>query len=362
MENQKTTLAKTLMTLDNAIGVSGDETEVAAILRREMEGLYDDYEQDLLGNQLFIRRGKNPDKRVMLAAHMDEIGFIINHIEDGGFARLCPVGYHDDRMCVNQDLVFITADGKKIHAVTGSKPAHIMTAADYEKVIKIPEVFADFGTSSAAETRALGIEIGDCGTFNRQGYFLNGTPCYTGKAVDDRAGLAVLVEAARRLKGLDIEPTVCFAGTVQEEVGMRSGGPIGSRFKPELMFAVDGTLTGGIPDVELRQCSALMGGGVGIKFFDWDPDLTQAGSNVPRKLTNHMIAIAKKHNIPYQREVFIGGGTDAWSVAMSGEGVLTGGICIPMRYVHTAVGIVRMDDLEHTVDFIIKYLQEYVSL
>lgn len=362
MRIQDTALAKTLLALDNVPGVSGDETAVAAVLKQELEGLYDEHIEDPLGNQLFIRYGKDREKKVMFSAHMDEIGFIINYIEENGFARVYPVGYHDDRMAVNQDLVFITSDGRRVQGITGSKPAHIMTAEDHEKVIQIENLFIDFGTDSAQETRALGIEEGDYGTFARQGYFLNGTQYYTGKSVDDRAGLAVLVEAMRRLKGMDIEPTVCLAATVQEELGMRAGGPIGSRFKPELMFAVDGTLTGGTPEVEWRQCAERMGGGVGIKYYDWDPILGQTGSNVPRKLTNHMIAIAKKYHIPYQREVIMGGGTDAWSVSMSGEGVLTGGICIPARYMHTAVGTVRMDDMEHTVNFIVKYLQDYVSL
>ena len=128
------------------------------------------------------------------------------------------------------------------------------------------------------------------------------------------------------------------------------------------MFAVDGTLTGGTPGIEFRHCSEQMGAGIGIKFFDWDPILGQTGNNVPRKLTNRMIEIAEKYNIPYQREVIMGGGTDAWSVAMSGEGVLAGGICIPQRYLHTAVGTVHMDDMESTVNFIVKFLQDYTSL
>jgi endoglucanase len=157
-------------------------------------------------------------------------------------------------------MVFITSTGKKAYGVTGSKPAHIMTAEDHEKALKIEDLFVDFGTGSADETRSLGIEIGDYGTFARTGRFLNGGKYYSGKSVDDRAGLAVMVEVLRRLRGLSIEPSVCIAGSVQEEVGMRAGGPIASRWKPELMFAVDGALTGGTPGIEYRQCSAKMGG------------------------------------------------------------------------------------------------------
>jgi endoglucanase len=292
---------------------------------------------------------------------MDEIGFIIKYIEDEGFARIFPVGYHDDRVAVNQDMVFITSTGKKAYGVTGSKPAHIMTEEDHEKALKIEDLFVDFGTDGADETRSLGIEFGDYGTFARTGRFLNGGKYYSGKSVDDRAGLAVMVEVLRRLRGLSIEPSVCMVGSVQEEVGMRAGGPIASRWKPELMFAIDGTLTGGTPGIEYRQCSAKMGGGFAVKFYDWETILT-TGNNVPRKLTNQMIALAKKHGIPFQREVIMGGGTDAWSVSLAGEGVLAGGIGIPMRYIHTAVGTIHLDDLETCVNYIVKYLQDYVSL
>ncbi|GHU84723.1 peptidase M42 [Spirochaetia bacterium] len=354
-------LARTLTALDNAIGVSGNEEEVAVVLKKEMAGLYDEFFEDPLGNQVYVRYGRNRDKRVVFSAHMDEIGYIIKYIEDEGFARIFPVGYHDDRMAVNQDLVFITSDGKKVQGITGSKPAHVMTAEDHEKVIKIDDLFVDFGTESAEETRALGINIGDYGTFDRTGHFLNGTDYYSGKSVDNRAGLAVLVETLRRLKGAEIEPTIYMVGSTQEEVGMRAGSPLANRIKPELFFAVDGTLTGGTPGMEYRDCAQKMGGGVSFKFYDWDPILT-SGNNVSRKLTNHQIALARKHHIPFQREVIMGGGTDAGYAAQGGEGFLAGGISIPMRYIHTAVGTVKLSDLEWCVEFTVKYLEEYVTL
>jgi endoglucanase len=361
MADTASSLAKTLSVLDNAVGVTGNEEEVARLLKKEMEGLYDEYFDDPLGDQFYVRHGKNPEKRVMLSAHMDEIGFIIKYIEDEGFARIFPVGYHDERMAANQDLVFVTAAGKKVYGVTGSKPAHIMTEEDHGKAVKLDDLFVDFGTESAGETRALGVEIGDYGTFARTGRFLNGTDYYSGKSVDDRAGLAALVEVLRRLRGLSIEPSVCVVGSVQEEVGMRAGGPIASRWKPELMFAVDGALTGGIPGIEYRQCSVRMGCGPAIKFYDWEMTLTM-GNNVPRRLTNHMIAVAEKRGIPFQREVIMGCGTDAWSVSMTGNGILAGGVSVPMRYIHTAVGTVKLSDLAACVDYIAAYLQDYVTL
>ncbi|GAB1477321.1 M42 family metallopeptidase [Bacillota bacterium] len=356
---KENSLLKSLFALDNAFGVSGDEEKVAEVLRQEMEGLYDEYVEDPLGNQMFIKYGRNRDKRVLVAAHMDEIGFIVNYIEDNGLVRFLPVGYHDDRTAVNQDMVIKTDSGKMVCGVTGSKPAHIMTEEDHEKVIKIEELYMDLGTESKEETLALGVQAGDYMGFNRQGYMLNDGKYYTGKSVDNRAGCAVMAEVMKRLAGKEIDATICMVGTVMEEVGMRGGAPVTNRFKPELVLALDVTLTGGVPGVEERQCSEIMGGGPGIKFYDWDPILGATGNNVPRKLTRRLIATAEKYDVPFQREVMTGGGTDAWSASMAGEGVLAGGICIPQRYMHTAVGTVNLEDLEYTVQLLQRFLEDY---
>lgn len=355
-------LAQTLFELDNAFGVSGDEEDVADVLKKQMEGLYDKYETDSLGNQYFIKFGTDPNKRVLISAHMDEIGYIVNYIEENGLVRFLPVGYHDDRTAVNQDMVIKTDSGKRIYGVTGSKPAHIMTAEEHNQVIKIEELYVDVGTESREETLALGVQIGDYMGFHREGYFMNGGKYYTGKSVDDRAGCAALVEILRGLQGRKIEPTICMAGSAMEEVGLRAGGPMVNRFKPELMIAIDVTLTGGVPGVEERQCSQVMGGGPGIKYYDWDPILGATGNNVPRKLTRKLISVAEKHRIPFQREVMLGGGTDAWSASMAGEGVLAGGVCIPQRYMHTPVGTINMNDLAGTADLMVRFLEEYETL
>lgn len=359
---KNTTLVKSLFHLDNVFGVSGDEEDVAQVLKEEMKGLYDEYIEDPLGNQFFIKYGKDKNKRILVSAHMDEIGYIVNYIEQNGLVRFLPVGYHDDRTAVNQDMVIKTDSGKKVYGVTGSKPAHIMTEEDHEKVIKIDELYLDLGTESREETLALGVQVGDYMSVNREGYLLNDGKYYTGKSVDNRSGCAAMVEIMRCLQNLDIEPTICMVGSVMEEVGMRSGAPIVNRFKPELMIALDVTLTGGTPGVEERQCSQIMGGGPGIKYYDWDPILGATGNNVPRKLTRKLIATAEKHNIPYQREVMTGGGTDAWSAAMAGEGVVAGGVCIPQRYMHTAVGTINLEDLENTVELMVKFFEDYKTI
>lgn len=355
-------LYKTLLKLDKIYGVSGDEDRVAAAMREEMEGLYDQHMEDPLGNQFFIKKGKNPNKRVLFSAHMDEIGYMINHIEDNGFAKFVPVGYHDDRTAFNQIMVVHTRDGRQVEAVTGAKPFHIMTEEEMSKVVKIEDLFLDFGTTSAEETRALGVEIGDYLTYKKDSFLLNGTSRFTGRALDNRASCAVLVEVMRRLKDKDIEPEVCMVGSTMEEVGMRAGAPITNRYKPELVMAVDVTITGDIPGIEMSQISQKMGAGPSVKFYDWDGMLGATGNNVPRRLTNRIIEVAEKNDIPYQREVITGGGTDAWSASMAGCGVLAGGICIPQRYMHSGVGMLDLADMEQAVELIVSFLLDYKTL
>ena len=224
---------------------------------------------------------------------------------------------------------------------------------------KIEDLFLDVGTDSREETEALGIRPGDYMTFAREGYVINNGKYYTGKAVDDRAGCAVMVEMLRRLKGQQPECTLIMVGSVQEEVGIRSGGPMMANIDPDVMIALDVTITGDVPGIETRQCSQSMGKGPGVKFYDWDPVLGATGNNVPRKLTSAIIETAEKNGIPYQREVFTGGGTDAWSSAFAGKGYLAGGICIPQRYMHTAVGTVDLNDLENTVKLALEFAQSY---
>jgi endoglucanase len=128
------------------------------------------------------------------------------------------------------------------------------------------------------------------------------------------------------------------------------------------MLAVDGTLTGGTPGYEERDCAQTMGGGMSVKFYDWDAVYGLTGNNVPRKLTNRMIEVARKHGLPFQREVITGGGTDAWSAATTGEGVLAGGLSIPMRYMHSAVGLVNLRDLDCCAGYIVHFLKDYVTI
>lgn len=348
-------LKKTLMELDNIPGVTGDEQLVADYFDAQLNEIVDNNYSDALGNNVYVKNGKNSDLKIMLSAHMDEIGFVVHYIDEKGFIYFLPVGHHDDRTVFNQTLNIHTDKGI-VKGVTGGKPAHILTPEEIKETMPIEDLFIDVGANSREEAFKLGVQVGDYITFDREGQFLNDSKIYTGKSVDNRVGCAVLIEAMKRLKDKEIEPTVYAVASVQEEVALRGAGPIAAKIKPDVAIALDVCLAGGTPSVKEHQMPLQLNQGPGIMFYDWTPS-TGEGNNVPKRLTKKMVNTAEENNIPYQRSVFLNGGTDASSISLSHEGVLAGGILTPTRYIHSATGIVHMDDIEHTVQLVVSLVE-----
>jgi putative aminopeptidase FrvX len=351
-------LTRLLAELDSIPGVSGAEEEVAEFVMDELDDCYDRFQKDALGNHFFTKEGANPQLDLMLSAHMDEVGFVIQHVDGKGFAYVTPVRLHDDRTLANQVLTVHT-EGGPVQGLTGGKPAHIVSKEEAQKAPPISEIYLDFGTTSHEETEELGVRVGDYVTFERPRQILNGGRLFTGKAVDDRAGVAVLIEVMRRLRDQSVEANVHAVATVQEEVGIRGAGPAAFRVKPDVALAIDVTLAGGTPGIEDRQLPVKLGEGPAIKFFDWAPALGMIGNNVPKRLTGRLIAVAEERGIPYQREVLFNGATDAWSMSLSGEGVATGTISLPSLYIHSAIGCVCPEDLAGAVDLISAFAEEF---
>jgi putative aminopeptidase FrvX len=343
-----------LARLDAVPGVSGDERAVAETIAALLDGCVDEHSHDPLGNHLFRRAGEDGAPTVMLCAHMDELGFVVQHIEDEGFVRIAPVGFHDDRMVIDQDVVVHGANGP-VHGITGGKPAHLLEAEERKHVIPMAQLAVDVGTASREETERLGVQVGRLVTFDREGRLLNGTRVFTGKAVDDRAGCAVMVEVMRRLADQPVAATVCAVAAVQEELGIRGAGPAAVGIRPDIGLAIDVTLCGDTPGVEYSRAPITLGAGPAIKYFDWAPDAL-IGNAVPRRLTDRLEAAAGEADVAYQREVLMGGATDAWAISLSGTGVLAGCVSLPSRYIHSAVGCVHLDDLEGAVKLILAFL------
>lgn len=348
-------LSGLLVELDKLHGVSGDEEQVAHFVKEELMSYVDEFYEDALGNQIYTKKGKNPNNKIMLAAHMDEIGYIVSHIDEQGFISFLPVGIHDPRMSVNQVMRIKTSKGEVI-GVIGNKPSHIVPPEEAQKAIPFESLFLDVGTNSKQETLDLGVNVGDTITIQREGQFLNQGKVFTGKSVDNRSGCAVLIQVMKELQETELDVSVVAAFTVQEEVGIRGAGPAAFQIEPDVALSIDVAFAGGTPGINEKMIPIKLGEGPAIKFFDWSLR-TFNGNAVSKKLTSRLINIADEKEIPIQREAMIHGATDASKISLSGKGVLTGGISIPLRYMHSSVECVHMNDLENTVSLIKEFIK-----
>jgi endoglucanase len=331
--------------LDAAVGVAGDERLVAEVIVAELAERDFEHQSDALGNHFFTQRGREGAPTVMLCAHMDELGFVVSHVEDEGFVRFAPVGGHDARMVVDQDLRIHGLEGA-VEGVTGAKPAHLLTAEERKETIPIEKLFIDVGSSSRAQTEALGVRVGQLITFAREGLLLNGTRAFSGKAVDD---------VMRRLEDRDVAATVVGVASVQEEVGLRGARPASYRVRPDLGLAIDVTLCADTPGLDFWRAPVRLGQGPAIKYFESGG----AGAHpVPRTITERLERAAERASIAYQREVLVGGGTDSWEIALSGLGALAGCVSVPSRYIHSAVGMVDLDDIDGAAELILAFLED----
>lgn len=349
-------LALLLSELDALFGVSGYEGGVGDRIAAELEPYVDESRRDCLGNRFFVKRGTDPEFRLMLSAHMDEVGLIVSHIDEAGFVYCVSAGLLDARALATREYLIQTSSGP-IPAIVGSKPAHLLCEEEARRVTAAEDLYFDLGCSSRAEVEGLGVRVGDPVGYDRVGRTLNGR-VYSGKSVDNRAGCAVLVEVMRRLSTKTLVPSVHAVATVQEELGIRGAGPAAARVDPRVAVAIDAIFAGGTPDLCERKVPIRLGAGPAIKLHDWSPCNAFVGNTVPRFMTDRLIAAAERAKVPYQREVVLNGGTDGWAISMSGTGVLTGCVSIPARYIHTAVGCVHLDDLENAVSLIVAFIED----
>jgi putative aminopeptidase FrvX len=313
-------------------GVSGYESRVGELVSQTFAEICDEVRPDVLGNVVALRKGEGqgPRKRVMLAGHMDEIGLMITKIEDSGFLRFTSVGGVDQRTLVSQE---VTVHAKQdLLGIIGMKPPHLMQAEDRNRAIPMHDLVIDVGMP-AEQARQL-VRVGDMVTINRQMYQL-GKDVVAGKAMDDRAAVAVIYYCLQELQKLRHQVDVYAVATVQEEVGLR--GAIVSTYDiaPDVGIALD-VCHGAMPGVEAYRTSP-MGKGPNIGF----------GANIHPKVYERLVDVAKDYSIPYSLGVYAAGtGTDTWAMQVSRAGIATGLISLPSRYMHTSVETVNLSDLK----------------
>ncbi|MGB8217681.1 MAG: M42 family metallopeptidase [Candidatus Methanoperedens sp.] len=333
--------------LSNAHGVSGYEGSVRQIIEYEVRPYVDEIKTDKMGNLITTKNGGSPT--VMLAAHMDEIGLMVKYVDEKGFARFTKTGGWFDQTLLNQRMIMHTDNGM-IYGVLGSKPPHVIKEEEKNKVIKAEDMFIDFGATSKEDAERLGVKAGTPVTSDMEFKSL-GNDRVTGKAFDNRAGCVMLIEALRQMK--DVKATVHAVFTVQEEVGLKGAKTSAFGLNPDVALATDVTITGDHPGIEKKDSSNEMGKGPSVTVSDADG----RGIIVPVTVLKWLKEAAESNNIPYQLEVGSGGTTDASAIHLTREGIPTGVISMPSRYIHTPVSVLSMSDLEKSAELIARAVE-----
>lgn len=331
--------------LSNINGVSGYEYKIKDIIFSAFNKYSDEIETDNLGNVISVKKGNlnNSENRIkiMLAAHMDEVGLIVTGIENNGFLRFSTIGGIDSRTLLGQEVII---HGKKdLFGIIGVKPPHLQEVSEREKPVKIEDMSIDIGFKKKEVEK--NVRIGDCITIKRNLINLQGNRL-TGKALDDRAGVAALYECLKILHKINHYSDVYFVSTVQEEVGFRGATTSAYKINPDIGIAIDVGF-GSTP--ELPKADTLnLGRGPGITL----------GGNIHPGLRGKLVNVAKDYNIPFQLEVDPGPtGTDARAIQITRQGIPTLCISIPLRYMHTSVEVVDLKDIQNTA----KLLTFFVS-
>lgn len=336
--------------LSNARGVSGNEDEVRDILIAAVQDHVDDYRVDTLGNLITHKKAKGARTRtpirVMLAAHMDEVGLMIAHHESSGHLRFRPVGGIDSRVLLSK-VVLIGKD--KIPGVIGAKPIHLLKASERQHVVAIEEMTIDIGAKSKEEAQGL-VQVGDYATFATT-FSPLGAECVKGKALDDRVGCAALVEILKRDYPFDVYGVF----TAQEEVGLRGARVAAYALAPTYAFALEGTVCDDSPKKKDVSPVTRLGAGPAITFAD-NSLLSD------RRLVDLLVETARENKIPYQFKQAVAGGTDAGRIALTQAGVPSVAVAVPTRYIHSPVSVVSKRDLEHLIALMIKALPKVAKI
>ncbi|HPJ30458.1 MAG TPA: M42 family metallopeptidase [Methanothrix sp.] len=339
-------IQRLLERLSNAHGISGREGFIQEILRQEIAPLVDEMRVDRLGNLVATRRGDRPS--VMIAAHIDEIGLMTKYVDEKGFIRFVTIGGWFDQTLLNQRVV-IHADSGPICGVIGSKPPHVMKPDDRKKPIEITDMFVDAGCMDQDEAKALGIKPGTPMTIDRSFAKLAGDRV-TGKALDNRAGVVMMIEALRRTRA---KSTIYAVGTVQEEVGLKGAKTSAFDLRPDLALATDVTIPGDHPGIEKKDSNLEIGKGPVITIAD----ASGRGLIASEKVVAWLAETAAKFDIPVQMDVSGGGTTDATAIQLTREGIHTGLISVATRYIHSPVEVLSTKDLEACAELIARALE-----
>lgn len=329
-----------LKELSDAKGVSGHETEVRAIVRRRLELLEGSIvDQDRIGSVVCRLGDSGP--RVMLAAHMDEIGFMVNHITDQGFLKFIRLGGWWSHVLLGQRVIVQTRGGD-LPGVIGAKPPHLLQDEERAKLMDIRDMYIDIGAASKTEVEDAGVRIGDPVVPDSRFRAVRDGAVYMGKAFDDRAGVALMVQAMERFAAAPHPNILYGVGTVMEEVGVRGAKTSADMVSPDAAIVLEADVCGDLPGIRPEDSSIKLGGGPSLILME-----ARLISNL--KFRDLAIETAKELAIPLQLSIAYVGSTDGGQIHLQGIGVPTIVLAVPARHIHSHAGFIHRGDYDDTL-------------
>src|SRR6478672_2176025 len=337
-----------LQALADAPGPSGFEEPVRKIMVERMKPLAEKLSYDGLGSVIAVQGSSGP--RIMVDAHMDELGGVVRRVSNDGYLTMQMLGGWLDQALVDQRWTIIGSKGP-VRAVTGIRDIHIVPQEERTKVYPRESVFLDVGARNPAEVAALGIAPGDPVVPDAPFAVMNGTQNYLGKGWDDRVGCAVIIAAMQKLAKSAHPNQIYWVATVQEEIGLRGAHTAAEMVKPEVGIAIEGGVTRDAPGVHPEEAQELLGAGPAIFLYD--------SSALPnRKFVSMVKQVAKEKSIPLQPDLIQGYGDDSAEIQKSNGGVPTVNMVVPVRYTHAHNGIINRRDFDQMVDLLVAVVQK----
>lgn len=328
-----------LRELCNAFGVSGSEGEIRDIIIPEIRDYCDDITVDSMGNVIAFKKGKSHEKKVMLSAHMDEVGFIISGITEKGYIEFKMVGGIDTRVIISKNVVV----GKnKIPGVIGMKAIHLQSKSEREEIPKVKSLFIDIGAKDKEDALKY-VELGDYAAFATK-YADFGEGKIKAKAIDDRAGCYIMTKLIK--EPVKYDTYFCF--TVQEEVGLRGARIAAYRIKPDIALVLEATTCADVHNTPKHSEVTRLGDGAAISIMD-------SSTIVNGDYIKFLQKISEGIKIQYKKTT--GGGNDAGAIHQTGSGVLTASLSVPCRYLHSPVGVASKDDIEAVENLAKRFLE-----
>lgn len=354
---------KFLADLSESFGPVGFERETARLVKRYASPFSDSVTTDKLGSVIFRRTGKAKAPRVLLAAHMDEVGFMVTSVDDSGFLRFVTLGGWFEQVLLGQRVKVRIKDGKTIPGVIASRPPHLMSPEKRKDVVKVEQMFIDVGCSNKEEAESLGIRIGvpvipDSAFSTLQkdvyedGKKKGKDTLVIGKGFDDRIGVVVACEVMRMLKTKKVghPNTVVVAATTQEEVGLRGARTVANVVQPDVAIVLEVDISGDVPGIEKHEAPSRMGKGPSVLAYD--------KSMIPNEgLLDLVIETADKEKIPYQLAAVQVGGTDGGQIHLSNGGCPTVVVGVPTRHIHSHVGLASLTDMARCVNLVVEIVR-----